>query len=486
MDGRKKEKQDEVKAIIHAVYDQNYPSLPVSYEEESFAGYLPDMHGSKKTTQPGSVSGTGPGAKTVRCICLNSGMIPDMIQCQIQGCGIWQHTGCVGQSNRTIFACETCRFFLADPFLKVLENLLPMAKLKDIPGLPPIRDMKGNYHHRISLEQSFFLPPQLFHSCQGKMATRRVTICCLNLEDGIYTRMHWPRNISLRVNNLNVKPYVRGPSTELGINQRDSPVDITRLVVNGHNSIRVSAVDNGTWVVRISISEKQTKDTVKSMMKTTETLDEAKRRMQRQLAGDTEHALGLERMTFSLKDPLTCTRIQCAARFENASGPQAFDLDSYLSMAELNRKWQDPTTLKNSTIHELLLDAYSAKILKTLESTPMIHRIEVNADGDWRPEGYEKGWFDICKELSDDNIEAIKAFAKSQVNDSQNDEETEEYEGIACIDSRREVVEAMSALITLARPSGSKANPPATVQNPVGQKRRPDVEVIDLLSSDED
>lgn len=473
---------DQIRGLINDLYDKRYPPLPENLGDPSLAEYLPGMPDSQKNSPTGAGSEKLPesGGKNVRCICLNSGMIPDMIQCQIEGCGIWQHLGCVGKPKGSHFACEACRFYLADPFLRVVEDLLPLGKLKEMPGMPPIRDMRGNIHYRISLEQSFYLSPQIFQSCQGKSATRRVTISCLNLGDEIYTRMHWPKNVSVRVNNLNVKPYMRGPSTELGINQRDSPVDVTRLVVHGHNSIRIAAVDNGAWVVRISISEKETKETVKSMMKSPEALEEGKKRMQRQLAGDTENALGLERMTFTLKDPLTCTRIEHAARFEDASGPQAFELDSYLSMAELNRKWQDPTTLKNSTILKLRSDVYTGRILEFLKSIPSITRIEVNAEGNWRPEGYEKEWFDVCKDLSSENIESLKAFANSELDESQNNDGTEEYDGRAAIDSKTEVVEAMSALITLRK------DPPRVVQNSGGQKRRPEVEVIDLLSSDEE
>ena len=45
--------------------------------------------------------------------------------------------------------------------------------------------------------------------------------------------------------------------------------------------------------------------------------------------------------------------MQVPARFTDASGLQAFDLDSLLSMAQRSRKWQDPTTLANSTIEQL-------------------------------------------------------------------------------------------------------------------------------------
>lgn len=49
--------------------------------------------------------------------------------------------------------------------------------------------------------------------------------------------------------------------------------------------------------------------------------------------------------------------LQVPARFVDASGLQPFDLDSFLSMAQRNRKWQDPTTLNNSSIEQLQVGA---------------------------------------------------------------------------------------------------------------------------------
>ena len=50
---------------------------------------------------------------------------------------------------------------------------------------------------------------------------------------------------------------------------------------------------------------------------------------------------------------LSLSRLQTPARFAGASGLQAFDLDSFLSMAQRNRKWQDPTTMANSSVEQL-------------------------------------------------------------------------------------------------------------------------------------
>ena len=57
--------------------------------------------------------------------------------------------------------------------------------------------------------------------------------------------------------------------------------------------------------------------------------------------------------------PRPCLRLQTPARFAGASGLQAFDLDSFLSMAQRNRKWQDPTTMANSSVEQLQVRAHS-------------------------------------------------------------------------------------------------------------------------------
>lgn len=48
-------------------------------------------------------------------------------------------------------------------------------------------------------------------------------------------------------------------------------------------------------------------------------------------------------------------------------GIVAFDLDSFLSMAQRSRKWQDPHTLKNVTVRQLQLDTWMQPIITRLK-----------------------------------------------------------------------------------------------------------------------
>lgn len=453
----------------------------------------------------------------VNCICKNKGTMPGMLRCGY--CWTSQHGSCAagdrGNGAEAIDAatyfCETCRFKLADPFVHVREELVPMAKMRDIPGMPPIVDTKGNYHARIKIEQQFYVTSQQLAMCNMKMSRTRVLVMCLQLEDAVTCRMHWPKNVQMRVNNMSIKPYARGVGSEMGINQRDNVVDITRMLCQGRNSVNITAVHAGTWVIRVVIADRLGLEEIKPMMMREETLEEARARMAKLLAstdgvGGADDELGLEQVTFSLKDPLTCMRMAVPARFEGASGTQAFDLDSFLSMAEVNRKWQDPTTLKNSTVNCMRVDSYVRELERLTKDTTNVTNFEVNAAGDWRPEGYTDGWFDV-RAMDSSAQEKLTLWAQMQIEMSSNDtDETLDYHAVCAegIDVRNEVNEAASALLsarkhippgsatvpeTLAVVSNTTTSPSARMRNSliplrVTGKKRPAVEVIDLCDSD--
>lgn len=486
-------KVEKLDRVFHRVYDSNYPrldpaaggSVSPGAKVSSYDAYLPTKEVVPSHSNQGVQDTPGQVKKTVRCICLNNGILPNMVQCENNGCGVWQHWDCVRPNGgiRKGFMCEECRLLLADPFWKPVEFILPAGTMKQIPGMPPIRDLKGNIHARISLEQTFFLTQQQLRPCVSDQSKRRVLISCIQMEDDTPCRIHWPKNISMRINNLTMRPYTRSLSSNIGINQRDAAVNATMNVVSGRNMLKISAVENFTWVVMVYIAEKQSHEDVKRLMMAPETKEEAKVRMKKLLAGDSEGAIGLEQMTLSLKDPMTCTRISVPARFSNASGPQAFDLDSFLSIADLNRKWQDPTTLKNSTVKQLQEDTYVKVLLHNLASIPDINSIEVNANGDWRPEGLEDTWFDICQELGRDDLTKLQERFGSVKNEEHNNDDTEVYDGALDVDEKEEALEAVSALISVrGEDNVDQSQQPTTV----GKKRQSPVEVIELLSSDDD
>jgi len=449
------------------------------------------------------IEGSGEnGAKIIKCFCLNPGLMPNMIQCKDADCGVWQHRACVangreGNLKEENFLCEHCRLILSDPFWKPIEKVLGPTRLKMSVGLPPVRDLKGNFHAEVSVDQIFFLNGEQLEPCHVSPKERQIFVSCLLLEDEVPRRLRWPRNISVRINGIGCRPYNRSLTAKIGINQRDGPLNVTPTCLYGRNTLKITALESGTWIITIYVAERQTVDRVKSMMMMPETKDEAKERMKSLLIGDIEDGIGLEQITLSLLDPMTCQRIKEPARFDDASGPQAFDLDSFLSIVDLNRKWQDPTTLKNSTVKRMRKDTFVESILNSLQTRQDITTIEVNAQGHWRPEGSTGKWYDISCPITDADIEELSMH---RVNQGSSIEETAELGASeAAIDENAQILEAMSALVSIG--AGDKVVPNnnggnstysskmAIVHPPIenGKKRKASVpEVIDLLSSDDD
>ena len=49
---------------------------------------------------------------------------------------------------------------------------------------------------------------------------------CVQLGDVVPFRLHWPRGVDLRANNMQYRPYGRNPSHKLGNNARDDAANI--------------------------------------------------------------------------------------------------------------------------------------------------------------------------------------------------------------------------------------------------------------------
>lgn len=54
-------------------------------------------------------------------------------------------------------------------------------------------------------------------------------ITCLQLDDPVQCRVHWPMYCDLRINTMQYNATGRSSSTKLGANQRDEPANITAL-----------------------------------------------------------------------------------------------------------------------------------------------------------------------------------------------------------------------------------------------------------------
>ena len=198
----------------------------------------------------------------------------------------------------------------------------------------------------------------------ASLASPPCQLFCLESGDKVPYRLHWPKHVDLRINTVPYRPYSRALNASMGINQRDDAASIGTLCLRGRNALTVSAADGGAWVVGLQLARRRSLAQVKAMMAPPEALEAAVARVKREMSGggggggsDDDDGDGggvmVSHQVTSLKDPMSGQRIAVPARLRGASGLQPFDLDSLLSIVASNRKWQDPSTLRNATVRDL-------------------------------------------------------------------------------------------------------------------------------------
>ena len=84
-----------------------------------------------------------------------------------------------------------------------------------------------------------------------------------------------------------------------------------------------------------------------------------------QVGGDED--LEIHSSVISLRCPLSGSRVRVPARFVGVHGLVAFDLETFLSMAERSRKWQCPHSMRHTHVHQLQRDTFIAQILDKLQ-----------------------------------------------------------------------------------------------------------------------
>jgi len=70
---------------------------------------------------------------------------------------------------------------------------------------------------------------------------------------------------------------------------------------------------------------------------------------------------------FSLRCPLSGSRIKTPARFVGVPGLTAFDLETFLGMVKRSKKWQCPHSMRNLPVQDLMIDGYLSRVLPRLQ-----------------------------------------------------------------------------------------------------------------------
>ena len=85
---------------------------------------------------------------------------------------------------------------------------------------------------------------------------------------------------------------------------------------------------------------------------------------------------------FSLRCPLSGSRIRTPARFVGVPGLTAFDLETFLGMVKRSKKWQCPHSMRNLPVQDLMIDGYLSRVLPRLQvPRPLQGTIPVPSEG---------------------------------------------------------------------------------------------------------
>ncbi|KAK9864598.1 hypothetical protein WJX84_003578 [Apatococcus fuscideae] len=351
---------------------------------------------------------------TIRCPCgIHRDTGSRMIQCGVADCGVWQHCHCVGippgPEMPTNFMCELCRLDRCDPFwFPTHKAMFAPTLLRNVPSRPPAT-LLGPLEASQRMDKTLELPSATARLIQQQPHKYRLQMVCLMMNDPVACRMHWPMHPVLQVNYTGFKPYPRNSNAKLGPAGRDEPLNLAGVCLNppsSRNVISLEAQDPRKFCVTVQMAERRGVDEVKAMIARTESLPEALQRVQVQAVKDTTAAadedddIAVTSTGFSLKCPLSGSRMQTPARVVGTDGLVAFDLVTFLEIAKRTRKWVCPHSMKNFSVFELQVDAYMQRVLECIQSQPDIVEIEVSAEGQWRPAGSTDRWRDITEDVS--------------------------------------------------------------------------------------
>ncbi|XP_028126981.1 E3 SUMO-protein ligase SIZ1-like isoform X15 [Camellia sinensis] len=333
--------------------------------------------------------------KEVRCPCCWSQPIKgNMIQCVDPQCRVLQHISCViipeqcSEGIPSQFYCEICRINRADPFLVTVKQ--PLSPVKLITSNISTEAISPHY-----VEKAFDLVSEDMDLLQNKEYD--VQVWCIHLNDKVPFRMQWPLYTNLQVNGVQVKTFKRPESQLLGANGRDDGPMIASYVRKGTNQISLSVRDARRFCLGVRLVKKRTIEQILNLIlekQNCEPFEDALARVCRCIGGgvamenedsDSDLEVIVDCVTVNLRCPLSGSRIEIAARFRPCAHMGCFDLETFLQLNQLSRKWQCPICMKNYSLEDITIDPYFNHITKMVKYCgDDTIEIDVKPDGSWR------------------------------------------------------------------------------------------------------
>ena len=267
---------------------------------------------------------------------------------------------------------------IRDPFVEKMGTVLRVAIFR-MPELYQRFDMSGSL---LSLIRSGF--------------TCRLT--CLELTNAMNknsTSHRWPTNAKLWVNGSPVTLQQR--QTEDGKvkfkSVMERPANIQALVRLGENTFRLSGQPNqehGDWPFGICITVVRQRKLSELMdrlrEKSTLTLEETLEKIKKFYSQDAD--VVTEKLSVSLKDPLTLTKIKIPARGRNCTHLGCFDLEYFLNFQRDAKHAQWKCVLCDAgplTLKDIVIDKWMEEIVEHCKDLENVFKVDVFEDGKYTP-----------------------------------------------------------------------------------------------------
>ncbi|GBF92967.1 hypothetical protein Rsub_05803 [Raphidocelis subcapitata] len=200
--------------------------------------------------------GAASGGTSIRCLCGSGVERGAMVQCDAPQCHVWQHSDCVaappapaGLGPAPPHFCERCRVARADPFWEVYDATI-FAALRVQPTGRSVQQGTQVTPICSTGERSFYVSPQQLDLVRSRGPEFRLQVVAVQLDDANAFRQP-------------VRVYGRGSNYKLGPNQRDDAVDVSRLVVQGRNTLLFSCQDARPFALSLVMVRQRSMQQVK-------------------------------------------------------------------------------------------------------------------------------------------------------------------------------------------------------------------------------
>lgn len=267
---------------------------------------------------------------------------------------------------------------IRDPFAEKVATVLRVAIFK----MP-------------ELYQKFEVSETLMSLIRSGMTCRLSCLMLTSSLDRKLVKHSWPTNAKLYINNsplqLIQKQTQDGKVKTKAVQER--PASIHALVLQGVNTFRLTAEPNqehGDWPFGICITivrpRKLSELMDKMRAKNTLPLDVTLTKIKNLYHEDSD--IVTEKLSVSLKDPLTMQRIKIPARGRFCNHLGCFDLETFLKYQReaKNAQWKcvlcytGPLTLK-----QIVVDKWMEEILDHCKDLSSVHKVDVFEDGKYTP-----------------------------------------------------------------------------------------------------